>query len=130
MNTDDIEKCLQSFVGEKITHDTLDRISNAVQGIVKNYSCSPPIVKSELAWNTMSLWTKIKWIWCNKVTNKAKNFREKHLEQLKTLGENDVAPSLPLWAMDSPKNTIIGDVTFTPPTPVKYITCSFTINRD
>ena len=126
----EIDECLRSFIGEKITNESLVKINNVVQGLVKNYSSSPPIIKSGLAWNTMSLWTKVKWIWCNKVTNKAKNFRQKHSNYLKTLGENDVIPSLPLWAMDSPKNTIIADVAFTSLKPLKYITCSFTIGKE
>jgi hypothetical protein len=126
----EIDECLRSFIGEKITNESLVKINNVVQGLVKNYSSSPPIIKSGLAWNTMSLWTKVKWIWCNKVTNKAKNFRQKHSNYLKTLGENDVIPSLPLWAMDSPKNTIIADVAFTPLKPLKYITCSFTVVKE
>lgn len=123
----DIQEILKSRIGCNVSQKTKDSISAMILDFLEKNHCKTIDAVTVNAWESMSFWQKIRWFWCNKITNKASKAREKRIEYLKQEKDCLVIPPLPLWAENDPKSILLVDVAFQLPRPLKEIKVDFTV---
>jgi hypothetical protein len=133
---DAVRDLASRFIGSsKSSRTTMhDLVFNYLQEL-RSLENSKTVVKSNIAWDCMTLWEKCKWFLANRMIKSIGEEARKwhgmavgatYVAESNNIPVGDI-PTLPHWLLDDPWNVIVLDVAFTPVMPVNRIDVSFSV---